>query len=475
MLPSEPVSADSSSREAALAFLFGRINYEQIVNVPYRTREFKLDRMRQLLDRLGNPERDLPIVHIAGTKGKGSTAAMVASILQVAGRRTGVFNSPHLDRLEERMMVAGEPCSAEELVELVDRLRPTIEEMDREAARGDTQDEEEGPTYFEITTAMALLHFARRGVDAAVLEVGLGGRLDSTNVCRPRVCVITNISFDHTQQLGNTLASIAREKAGIIKPGVPVVSGVTEEEPRDVIREISHQHGCRLIELGSDFDFDYRPPRDLQENATCGRMDFRYHPRHGDGHGDAGEHFTRTDLPLALLGRHQAANAAVALAALAELRRGGWEIAESAEATGLAKVNWPARVEVVARRPAVVLDGAHNRASIRALVDTLEESFSVQRRLLVFATSEDKDIDGMLRLLLDRFDRVVFTHYADNPRAAPPAELAKLARQLTGNSYTAYDDPAEAWAEVRRSAEPDDLICVTGSFFIVGDIRRREF
>ncbi len=471
MLHPEPVSVDSGSREAALAFLFGRINYERIADVPYRTREFKLDRMRQLLDRLGNPERDLPIVHIAGTKGKGSTAAMVASILQAAGRRTGVFNSPHLDRLEERIMVAGEPCSAEELVELVDRLRPTVEEMDREAARDGPQDQEDGPTYFEITTAMALLHFARRDVDAAVLEVGLGGRLDSTNVCCPRVCVITNISFDHTQQLGNTLASIAREKAGIIKPGVPVISGVTEEEPREVIREISHHHGCRLIELGHDFDFDYRPPRDLQEEASCGRIDFRYHPRHGG----AAEHFARTDLPLALLGRHQAANAAVALAALAELRRDGWEIAESAEATGLAEVNWPVRVEVVARRPAVVLDGAHNPASIRALVDTLEESFSVRQRLLVFATSLDKDICGMLRHLLDRFDRVVFTHYADNPRAAPPAELAEMAERLTGNSYTAYNDPSEAWAEVRRSAGPHDLICVTGSFFIVGDIRRREF
>src|SRR5262245_30142218 len=231
-----------SLRQAALDWLMGRINYERTAFIPYQDRQLKLDRMRQLLTRLGQPDAGMKIVHIAGTKGKGSTSAMIAGILTAAGFRTGLFSSPHLERIEERFAVDAEPCTAAELVALVDRLRPVVRSMDEEAAaEGDAAG---GPTYFEATTAMALLHFVERGVDAAVLEVGLGGRLDSTNVCLPAVCVITSISFDHTKQLGNTLASIAREKAGIIKPGVPVVCGVTDLEPQSVIAAIAREHGC---------------------------------------------------------------------------------------------------------------------------------------------------------------------------------------------------------------------------------------
>ncbi len=448
-------------RESVQRFLDSRIDYERALSVPYRPRELKLERMRELMDRLGNPQQALPIVHVAGTKGKGSTAAMLGAILSAAGYRTGVFTSPHLYRIEERMAVDGRPCSSAELVELVARMTPAVEAMDKAAAA--LGPEEIGPTYFEIATALALLHFARRRVRAAVLEVGLGGRLDSTNVCRPKLSVITSISFDHTRQLGNTLESIAREKAGIVKPAVPVVSGVQDPGPREVIRQVCRQRGCRLSELGVDFEFSYDPPRHLELEPATGSLGFRH--RLPDGETDY------RGVPLRLLGRHQAANAALALAAADELNQDGWEIPLAAVRTGLAEVVWPARVEVLARRPTVVVDAAHNAASVDALLRVLDESFTVQRRLLVFAATHEKDLRGMLQRLLGRFDEVIFTQYLNNPRAVPNDELAAVAAELTGRRYRVCSKPIEAWDEIRALASPDDLICITGSFFIAAEMR----
>jgi dihydrofolate synthase/folylpolyglutamate synthase len=244
---------DRLAYDDALALLWERIDYERASGIVYGESEYKLDRMRELLARLGDPQSSAPIIHVAGTKGKGSTAAMIAAVLSAAGYRTGLFSSPHLTRVEERMAIDGQPCPEGEFVELARRLRPIVAEMDALAARTPG---EVGPTYFELTTALALLHFAAQKVDAMVLEVGMGGRLDSTNVCASTVAVITSISFDHTRQLGHTLALIAREKAGIIKPGVPVVSGVIADEPRNVIEEVSRRQRSPIVQLGRDFDFD---------------------------------------------------------------------------------------------------------------------------------------------------------------------------------------------------------------------------
>jgi dihydrofolate synthase/folylpolyglutamate synthase len=467
MLARVPIDQSLARRQAALRFLLDRIDYERMQSLPSSEEAFKLDRMRELLRRLGNPQDGLPIVHVAGTKGKGSTAAMVAAVLSAAGYRTGLFSSPHLDRVEERMAIDGRPCSADELVDLVEVVRPIVETLHREAERHDPP--EQGSTYFELITAMALVHFVRRKVDAAVLEVGLGGRLDSTNVCRPMVSIITSISFDHTKQLGHTLAAIAAEKAGILKPGVPVVSGVTPDEPREVIRQIARRNDCRLVELGVDFDFAYDPARHVERAASPGHVDFRY----GRDSDEAGKRLRYEHVALGLLGRHQAANAAVAMAALEELRETGWDIPEAAVRRGLAEVVWPARVEVVARRPTVVLDAAHNAASIAALIETLAESFSARRRLLIFATTQDKDLRGMLGHLLGQFDEVVFTRYLNNPRAVPPQELQALAMELSGRRYAICPEPADAWDAIHRLAGPDDLICITGSFFIAAEMRRQ--
>jgi dihydrofolate synthase/folylpolyglutamate synthase len=447
--------------DLTVQFLNRRIDYERALVVPYGNRDFRLDRMRDLLARLGNPQDALKIVHVAGTKGKGSTAAMIAGVLSAAGYRTGLYSSPHLERVAERLMIDGQVCPGRELAALVEQVRPMVEAMDAEGPGGERDIHR--ATYFEITTALAILHFARQRAEAAVLEVGMGGRLDSTNVCQPLVSVITSISYDHTQQLGSTLAEIAREKAGIIKPGVPVVSGVTGDEARGVIAETARRHKCRLLELGRAFDFVYRPPQAIDAQPARGQMDFSYH---ADGLTQAVDR-----VELALVGRHQAANAAVGMAVLAELGRAGFEIPQEAVRRGLAEVRWPARIQLLRTRPAVVLDSAHNVASVEALAEVLGESFSSPRRLLVFATTRDKNVRGMLEVLLPRFDEVIFTRYWSNPRGVPPEELDSLAGELLPIRRHVCSDPATAWRLAQHLATPEHLVCITGSLFLAAEMR----
>jgi dihydrofolate synthase/folylpolyglutamate synthase len=446
----------SQSASAALAFLNSRLNFERVLAPAYGQNTLKLERMRELVARLGDPHKKYPIVHIAGTKGKGSTSYMVAGILTAAGYRMGMYTSPHLDRLEERFVIDGQPCAEEELIALIEHVRPVALAMDAQAR----SPLEIGPTYFELTTAMALLHFAWKHVNGAVLEVGLGGRLDSTNICEPAATLITSISFDHTRQLGNTLAAIAAEKAGIVKPGVPLISGVVEHEPRDAIRAICALRGAPTIELGLDFDFEYLPPANAAEGETA-QLNFR------SLHSPAVE-LRRIDL--GMLGRHQAANAAAALALVVELRRQGWNIPESAVRAALAACRPPARIELASRRPKVVIDAAHNVASVQALLQTLAESLPARRKILVFGTTREKDVPGMLRLLLPWFDLAIFTRYQQNPRGIPPEELAESAREL-GYCPTLCPTPEQAWDKASCHLHDDDLVCVTGSFFLAAEMK----
>jgi dihydrofolate synthase/folylpolyglutamate synthase len=471
-----------------MQFLLGRIDYERATAAPYPARDFRLDRMHELLRRLGNPHQKYPSIHVAGTKGKGSTAAMTAAILTAAGYRTGLYTSPHLHRLEERIVIDGQCCLPDQLVSLVDRIRPIVESLDcLPSLDGDGDSSPlSAPTWFEITTAMALLHFASERVDMAVVEVGLGGRLDSTNVIQPLVSIITSISFDHMKQLGSTLSAIAHEKAGIIKPGVPVVSGVMDLEARRSIDEVRRRQDSPLIQLGVDFDFRYHPPRDLDRAASASEMDFlgsgpgamptalRAHAASSsEGDLPAGRDSARYEnLKLSLIGRHQAANAAVSLAAIELLRTAGWQIPESAIRRGLSEVRWPARVEIVQRHPTVVLDAAHNAASVASLLQTLDESFSPSApRLLIFATTQDKQVREMLELLLPRFDRVLLTRYTTNPRSVPIEELAILAASISPIPHELCETPAAAWHRARELATPAHLICATGSFFLAAELR----
>ena len=451
--------------ESARNFLYDRIDYERALSIPYQSRSFKLDRMCRLLALLNYPQRSLNIIHVAGTKGKGSTSSLIASVLTAAGYRCGLYTSPHLDRLEERMAIDGVPCSESEFVSLIDHLRPVIIELDREfGSRG-------GPTYFEITTALALMHFRLQAVDIAVLEVGLGGRLDSTNICSPLVSVITSISFDHTAQLGETLAEIAAEKAGIIKRGIPVVSGVTQEEPRAVVKKLCQECGSPLQQIGTDFDFEYTPQHSTAEDPMpAGRMTY-WEPSNG---------YRLEDLGVGLWGRHQAANAAVAIATLQQLTKGRWQIPEQSLRFGIRNAVCPARIELLAGRPAVIIDSAHNVASVEALVQTVLDYMPSKRRCLIFATSRDKDAAGMLESLLPWFETVLFTRFRNNPRAADPDDLASTAARIVdcrgaiaedSGQLLVRPDAVTAWDTATQMVEPNGLICVTGSFFVAAEVR----
>ena len=446
-----PHSRADLSQEQSRAFWYSLINYEQ--RTPAAD-DLKLDRMRALLARLGNPQNRLRILHIAGTKGKGSTSAMLASVLRRAGCRTGLFTSPHLCRVEERFQVDGAPITAGELTALLNDVRRAVEGVPHPAI-----------TFFEAATAVGFLHFVQRRVDAAVVEVGLGGRFDSTNVCRPVVAAITSISLDHTRQLGDRVAMIAMEKAGIVKPGRPTLSGATAPEARSVIERICRERGSPLRQLGVDFHYEYEP----------GRI-------HGEpgGVGARGEQPARVRvrtrqvwpwMALSLLGEHQAANAALAVACVEQLRAEGWTIPDAAVSAGLAATDWPARMEVVGRHPLVVLDCAHNTASAEALVRTLRESFPPCRRLLIFAGSNDKDLAGMFRILGPHFAHVFLTPYLGSARSTPPEQLAALLGAAGGPPATQCVAPAAAWEAARAMARPDDLVCVTGSVFLAGEMR----
>ncbi|MCS7304571.1 MAG: bifunctional folylpolyglutamate synthase/dihydrofolate synthase [Thermoguttaceae bacterium] len=552
--PSEPVAGAAmaagkqfASLAEAFQWLASRIDYERSRWMPYAERYLPLNRMRQLLALLGHPENAFSVVHVAGTKGKGSTSAMVAEILQAAGYKTGLFTSPHLEKLQERIRINGQMPTDGELLDLLNDLWLAVSLMDQQQLAQPTDSElrslrapatdressspgghclsaenslalpsendtighnhppqpitptmvppvpsevsqlgnlevrfsrggaawvceqanpplasQSSPTYFEILTAMAMRHFAYQKVQAAVLEVGLGGRLDATNVCRPIVSLITSISFDHTQLLGNTLEAIAAEKAGIVKPGIPVVSGVTQPGPREVIRQVCQTQQAPLIELQEQFSYSYQPPRNLPHTLQPGRLDFHYYGPGGP--------WTLERVELSLLGRHQAANAALALATIALLRQAGWRISDQACRQALADLRWPARCQLLPGRPAVLLDTSHNVASVEALLQVLEESFVRCRRVLVFATTQDKDVSGMLAHLLPEFDEVVLTNYLDNPRALSVEQLARLAHQISGRTYPIAPSPAEAWQMAQTLAGPEDLLCITGSFFLIGQI-----
>lgn len=428
----------------AVAFLLGRINYERNPTLADR-QTFKLDRMRRLLELLGSPQDTIPAVHITGTKGKGSTAVMTAAALTAAGIRTGLYTSPHLERFEERMRVDGEMPTSAEFVEIAGRVADAVLRLDKE-------EDELAATYFETATALAWEFFVRRGAELVVLEVGLGGRLDATNVCRPSVVAITNVSRDHTALLGDTPAEIAFEKAGIIKPGVLCISGVEDVHAANVIRRVCSERQSPLLEIEGRFEvLEAGNDRTLRQV----RID--------------GSSWGALTVPLA--GRHQAKNAAVSLHLLKALAEGGLSVTEDAIVTGWKNLKWPARVEVAGRNPTVVIDAAHNVASAEALVKALEEDFPPARRILLFAGSREKDLAGMLRQLAPAFDAVLLTAFRNNPRAMPPERLLAMWQAVTDRPAQVVERSEEAFAVCREMAGDQDLICVTGSFFLAAEIR----
>jgi dihydrofolate synthase / folylpolyglutamate synthase len=433
--------------EEARRWWFSRVDYERRAPQPG---DLKLDRMRELLHRLGDPQSKFKSVHVAGSKGKGSTCAMLESVLRHAHYRTGLFTSPHLSDVRERIQFNNRLITPEELVAVAEVVRPVVETLEAEG---------QPPTFFEVTTALGFLHFAWQDVEIAVVEVGLGGRFDATNVLKPLVSVITSISLDHTAILGETLEQIAFEKAGIIKPDVPVVSGVTELGPRAVIEHIAAERGAPLIQLG--VDFFYSRERDSASRAMSSRS-------------LTSEHVTvqtraqSVDFNPHLHGEHQAANAAVAVATLDALAVREFQVAEIDIHVGLASVHWPARFELLRTKPKVILDCAHNVASAMALTRTVNEWFPHSGRSLMFAASSDKDVAGMFAVLASHFEKVYLTR-ADSPRAIPPEELAKSLPPAT--KFACFSKPLDAWEAARTETPAEGLIVIAGSVFLAGELR----
>ncbi len=449
----------------ALAELYGRIDYERQVKVS--AKGFRLKNMRELLRRLGNPQSSYPAIHIAGTKGKGSVSTMVGSILTESGYRAGVYTSPHLEKINQRMAIDGQLVSDVRLLDLLTQLRPTIEAMDREAKECNSST----LTFFEITTAATMLYFAQAEVDFAVLEVGLGGRLDSTNVCEPAACVITNISFDHTRQLGKTIDKIAREKAGIIKPNVPVVSGAIKLDASKAIAEIASERSADLYQLGQNFRIE--SPTEPTDNASASSS-FNVTGRLGDRTIDL------DGIKLSLPGTHQQTNAALAVAAIRLLDDPKNQITADSIRSGLAQATLPGRTEIVSTSPLVILDIAHNPASMAALAKTLMQEIppwrAAKRRMILFATSRDKNATAMLTALSGCYDEVWLTEYQTNPRALPLDKLLQCARtipqaKVPQTKIQSAANPIAAWEAILAESAPDDAICVTGSAFLVAELR----
>ncbi len=454
---------ETTDPSALLALLYDRIDYERR-GLPDEQGEFRLDRMRQLMEQLGNPADSLPCIHVAGTKGKGSTACMIQQIALLAGYHVGLYTSPHLECLEERWVIDGQACRPEQLRRLLQQVQPVVEMLDKQDPR------KQGPTFFDITTAMAILHFQQSQVDLAILEVGLGGRLDSTNICHPDAAIITNIGLDHTHLLGCTIEEIAAEKAGIIKPGIPVISGTRDGGARAVIQDIARRQGAPLLLIGRDFDVR-RNTRNVagepEQFTFSGTID--------------GREICWENLASGIPGRHQVENAAVALAAIACLAD-RWPIDEALIRQGLATAYCPARLELFPGQPQLLLDVSHNLPSVEALTRHLETEVTADRRILLFSCSRDKDSEGMLACLLPHFDDVIFTRFTGNQRAAAPGELHDqavrwLEKHPAGDFHrrsprlSECQHPIDGWERALEIAGPDDVICIAGSFFLAAEIR----
>ena len=430
--------------QETLDYLYSYIDFSLQKASRYSPERFDLGRMREFMASLGNPQSEYKILHIAGTKGKGSVAALCANALQQSGLKVGLYTSPHLQDYAERIQIGGIPIPHNDLIALVEEIKPNI------AASPEI-------TTFEITTALAFLYFARCNADVAVLEVGLGGRLDATNVCEPDVTVVTSISYDHMDFLGDTLAEIAGEKAGIIKHGIPVVVSAQLDEARETINRIAAESSAPLIEIGEDYL--YRP----LEKSLSGQSLEVWNAAESD------QDVTPIQLEIPLLGDHQVENAATAYAALKVAKLNGIEITDTGIQQGFRTVHWPGRFEILRQDPPLIIDSAHNRDSAQKLYKVLKDYFPGQKVVLVFGASEDKDITGMLTELKSGIDQVVATK-STHPRAADPDELDRIANNLSLPAIST-ESVEEAMVEAEQLSDGARIILVTGSIFVAAAAR----
>ncbi len=427
----------------ALEYLYSFVDFSMQKADTYSPERFKLERMVRLAEALGNPHLAYPTIHVAGTKGKGSVCILCATALKEAGYRVGLYTSPHLDDYAERIQINGDFIRHKELVEMVEQIKPQVAAIPE-------------LTTFEITTALAFAYFARQKVDTAVIEVGLGGRLDATNVVQPVVSAITSISYDHMHLLGNTITAIAGEKAGIVKAGVPVVSAPQVDEARVVIERVARERGCKLTEIGRDVLFE-------GVNHSLEGQTIHVWQANGRPPDDI-------TLGIPFLGEHQAANAATAYAILQIYNEGSLKVSRQAVEQGFRSAFWPGRFEIVQQKPAVVLDCAHNRDSAAKLAQTVEQYYPGKKVVLVFGASEDKDIQGMLAELMPMVKTLVAVR-SFHPRAIDPDKLVEMAGSY-GRDIDCIEDIPQAVERAQQLVGQDGLVLVTGSIFVVAEARK---
>ena len=426
-----------SAYNSALDYLYSFVDYSLKHSSELAKADFNLDRMRALMAELGNPEAKYPVIHVAGTKGKGSVSALCAAGLQAAGYKVGLYTSPHLLDYCERIQINSQPISHVQLVQLVEQVKDAVARIPK-------------LTTFEITTALGFLYFAQQKVDAAVIEVGLGGRLDATNVVTPNVSVITSLSYDHMAVLGNTLALIAGEKAGIIKPGVPVVSAPQVDEALEVLVKIAGERNSSFTLVGRDIKF-----KSLNHSLDGQVLEISA----------ASHQSSSLQLELPLLGLHQVENAVIAYAAL---KASGIEISDVAIQKGFAEVKWPARFEVARREPPVIFDSAHNQDSFAKLRQALDDYFPNRQVYLIFGASEDKNIPGMFEEIKSKVKLLLVTK-ADHPRALEPEKIQELARQAEVPNEAA-PSVAQAFVRALEMSEKDGSIVLSaGSMFVTAE------
>ena len=433
--------------KAALAYIDTFINSEKSPDFSRQARFYNLERISGLLARLGDPHRRLKVVHVAGSKGKGSTAALIASTLTHAGYKTGLFTQPHLITPRERCRINSRLISEAEFAEYVDRLKPSIEAMASSPVHGG----EGRVSFFEIYTALAFTYFADNAVDFAVIEVGLGGRLDATNVVDPLVSVITPISLEHTAILGNTHEAIAKEKAEIIKPNRPVVLAPQLPEAHAVFEAVAADRDAPVDQVGHDIHLK--------------RKDWNIN----------GQTFDLTTpsvsypaLFLPLLGEHQAINAATAIACIERIRQEGYKVPRTSIYGGLKAVRWAGRMQVVGQSPVILLDGAHSPTSAEALCKAIREVFRYRRLILVVGLMRDKDLQAIGQVLCPFADEIITTQAFDNPRVTPAAEIAGAWSEI-GKNFHVCPSVRDAIPLAQSIATHLDLICIAGSIYIVGE------
>ena len=427
-----------STFQQAMDYIYTFVDYERQGPT---VRNWDLRRIGSLLSKLGNPHLKAKTVHIAGSKGKGSTAAMIASVLTAAGYRTGLFTSPHLHLYNERIRIDGRYITNDEIVALLNKIRPAIEATNREVSAN------EHLSTFEITTALGFCHFAENNVDFQVIEVGLGGRLDATNVVSPEVCVITSLSLEHTDMLGSTLTAIATEKAGIIKEDVPVVSSPQQPEAAAVIEAAARQRNAPLIKVGQDIFVESVGVKEFRQSLrVTGRL-------------------RNYDFDIPLLGQYQLDNAGAAIGAIESLMEKGNLIHQSNIIEGMAGVIWEGRLQVLNRQPLVVVDGAHNGDSAHKLKESLRQYFKFEKTVLVIGMSSDKDLASIVAELAPLFKTVIATR-SNHPRSMPTSRIVDEFRKL-GIAAAEMDNIADALPQALKLAGKNDLVCVTGSLFVV--------